>query len=134
MDMHVIDEAQLEEFLDMDDDEERSFTTDLLNKFFAETEELLPAMQALLAHHDLEELSRKGHFIKGSAAMLGAAQVRDIANQIQHYEPLVKERFTEGMVPSQIDFELFVRDRLQELGPAVAAFKNAIGRRVSRVF
>lgn len=38
----------------------------------------------LSAKHELTQLSKQGHFLKGSSAALGAVQVQEICEKIQH--------------------------------------------------
>ncbi|KAL9051077.1 MAG: hypothetical protein Q9162_006250 [Coniocarpon cinnabarinum] len=69
----------------MDDDEdEREFSKSIVYGFFEQAENTFSNMDKYLDKKDLRELSRLGHFLKGSSATLGLTHIRDSCEKIQH--------------------------------------------------
>ncbi|KKA19455.1 Phosphotransmitter protein Ypd1 [Rasamsonia emersonii CBS 393.64] len=80
----IIDPATFEQILEMDDDEEREFSKGIVYGFFEQAETTFENMKKALSSEDFDELSRLGHFLKGSSATLGLTKVRDACEKIQH--------------------------------------------------
>ncbi|KAI1846442.1 hypothetical protein JX265_005034 [Neoarthrinium moseri] len=82
----AIDTVTFGQILEMDDDEsDREFSQSIVQGFFEQAEETFEKMDKALEEKDLEELSRLGHFLKGSSATLGLTKVKDSCEKIQRY-------------------------------------------------
>ncbi|KAL2136652.1 hypothetical protein VTI74DRAFT_2384 [Chaetomium olivicolor] len=81
-----VDDTIFSQILEMDEnDSERDFSAPLVFGFFDQATETFVNMQTALAEGNLEELSRLGHFLKGSSATLGFNKIRDSCQVIQQY-------------------------------------------------
>jgi len=81
-----VDMPTFSQILEMDESEEdREFSKPLVFGFFDQAEETFAKMDAALAAKELDELSKLGHFLKGSSATLGFNKVRDSCQVIQQY-------------------------------------------------
>jgi len=96
-DKTVIDMDILGQLLEMDDDEEHSFSKPLVQEYLEQADATLEEMEQKVkdgqSKDNLEWLSGKGHFLKGSSAALGAIQVRDSCESLQN---LGKEKNAAG--------------------------------------
>ncbi|KAI0137285.1 hpt domain-containing protein [Xylariales sp. AK1849] len=82
----AIDVVTFGQILEMDDSEDdREFSKSIVFGFFEQAEETFENMDKALEEKDLEELSRLGHFLKGSSATLGLTKVKDSCEKIQRY-------------------------------------------------
>jgi len=82
----VIDQTTFEQILEMDDeDSDREFSRGIVFGFFDQAETTFTQMENALSNGDLDELSRLGHFLKGSSATLGLTKVKDACEKIQHF-------------------------------------------------
>ncbi|KAH8677382.1 hpt domain-containing protein [Xylariales sp. PMI_506] len=82
----AIDVVTFGQILEMDDSEDdREFSKSIVYGFFEQAEETFDNMDAALEEKNLEELSRLGHFLKGSSATLGLTKVKDSCEKIQRY-------------------------------------------------
>jgi len=82
----AVDNSIFSQILEMDDSEEdRDFSKPLVLKFFEQAQETFTHMNKFLAEKNLEELSNRGHFLKGSSATLGFNKIRDSCQVIQQY-------------------------------------------------
>ncbi|KAH8888254.1 histidine-phosphotransfer domain, HPT domain-containing protein [Thozetella sp. PMI_491] len=82
----AVDNGIFSQILEMDDNEEdRDFSKPLVLKFFEQADDTFAQMDKALAEKDLEELSNRGHFLKGSSATLGFNKIRDSCQVIQQY-------------------------------------------------
>jgi osomolarity two-component system phosphorelay intermediate protein YPD1 len=59
--------------------------------FFNQAEATFKEMDTAYASKDLDALSKKGHFLKGSSAALGVQKVQDSCENIQNYGKLRDE-------------------------------------------
>ncbi|TQS33453.1 hypothetical protein Golomagni_06202 [Golovinomyces magnicellulatus] len=80
-----VDMNTFNQMLEMDDTDEREFSSSIVTGFFEQAEETFTSMDKALKDQDLEELSSLGHFLKGSSATLGLVKVRDGCEKIQRY-------------------------------------------------
>jgi len=89
-DTSVIDMDIFGQLLEMDDDEEHSFSKPLVEDYVSQAGATLAEMQAKLDDSSeskaqrLDFLSSKGHFLKGSSAALGVVKVRDSCEALQN--------------------------------------------------
>lgn len=85
MNADIIDIEMFGQILEMDEDEnDRSFSRDLIVNYYQQAIETFQKMDAALGSSDLPSLSNLGHFLKGSSSSLGIKKVRQICEQIQH--------------------------------------------------
>lgn len=81
-----IDLPTFEQLLEMDDDEnDRQFSSDLVQGFKDQAEETFASIEEALQQKDLGRLSELGHFLKGSSAAVGLTKVVASCEKIQHY-------------------------------------------------
>ncbi|KAI7860299.1 signal transduction histidine kinase [Circinella umbellata] len=80
----LIDTNTFDQLLDMDDDEDHEFSYSLVVDYFDQAEETFKDMDAALDKKDLPELSRLGHFLKGSSAAIGLKKVKETCEKIQN--------------------------------------------------
>lgn len=69
------------------------------------------------AKHDLTQLSKHGHFLKGSSAALGVVQVQEICEKIQH----LGNRFDPDKEPQ---VKISAEDALARIKPLLARLKD----------
>lgn len=82
----AVDTVTFGQILEMDDSEDdREFSQSIVFGFFEQAEDTFEKMDQALEAKDLEELSRLGHFLKGSSATLGLNKVKDSCEKIQRY-------------------------------------------------
>ncbi|KAK8107772.1 hpt domain-containing protein [Apiospora kogelbergensis] len=88
----AIDIVTFGQILEMDDSEDdREFSQSIVFGFFEQAEETFDKMDEALEAKDLEELSKLGHFLKGSSATLGLTKVKDSCEKIQRYGKMENE-------------------------------------------
>ncbi|AEO61930.1 hypothetical protein MYCTH_2097810 [Thermothelomyces thermophilus ATCC 42464] len=81
-----VDKAIFSQILEMDaDEDDRDFSAPLVMNFFEQASETFEKMQIALDESNLDELSKLGHFLKGSSATLGFNKIRDNCQIIQQY-------------------------------------------------
>ncbi|KNZ45591.1 hypothetical protein VP01_7g31 [Puccinia sorghi] len=84
----LVDMETFGQLLEMDDDEEHSFSKSLTWDYFDQAVTTFKEMDAAVKNRtggDLITLSRKGHFLKGSSAALGLNRVKASCEKMQHY-------------------------------------------------
>jgi len=79
-----VDIGTFNQILEMDEDD-HDFSKPLVQNFFEQADETFTQMDNALAAKDLLELSKLGHFLKGSSATLGFTKIRDSCQVIQQY-------------------------------------------------
>jgi osomolarity two-component system phosphorelay intermediate protein YPD1 len=84
--MNVIDEDIFQQLLEMDDDDQHEFTISILDDFFSQMDESMGKFNALMEQKDYDSVKKLGHYLKGSSGGVGAANIRDICEKIQHYD------------------------------------------------
>lgn len=80
-----VDKQTFAQILDMDEEEDRDFSKSIVFGFLEQAETTFGKMEAEIKAKNLDELSKLGHFLKGSSATLGFTKVRDECEKIQHY-------------------------------------------------
>ncbi|KAI7880245.1 histidine-phosphotransfer domain, HPT domain-containing protein [Lichtheimia hyalospora FSU 10163] len=80
----LIDMSTFEQLLDMDDEEDHEFSYSIVLNYFEQAEATFKDMDAALEKDDLSELSRLGHFLKGSSAAIGLKKVKATCEKIQN--------------------------------------------------
>ena len=79
-----VDDATFSQILEMDEDS-HDFSMPLVINFFEQADETFEQMDAAVESEDLSELSKLGHFLKGSSATLGFTKIKDNCQIIQQY-------------------------------------------------
>ncbi|EIN06378.1 histidine phosphotransferase [Punctularia strigosozonata HHB-11173 SS5] len=104
-----------------DDDPTHDFSYSTATGFFSQAEGTFEEMDKALYEKDLKTLSDKGHFLKGSSAMLGLARVQSSCTKIQHYGDLRDE---------EAGIALTEDDALRRIGELLVQVKKdfAIGK------
>ncbi|KAG2198689.1 hypothetical protein INT46_001296, partial [Mucor plumbeus] len=80
----LIDMNTFEQLLDMDDEDDHEFSYSIVNNYFEQAETTFNDMDEALEKKDLTELSRLGHFLKGSSAAIGLTKVKATCEKIQN--------------------------------------------------
>jgi len=115
---NVIDVETFLQLLEVDD---YDFAKGIVEDFFEQANETLPTFDTLLAKKDWEAVGKLGHHLKGSSAAVGAANVRDICDQIQHYN-----MYTRGKDPS-----IYLRRKIETLKDDIPIAKEAIEKHLT---
>ncbi|GAN05173.1 histidine-phosphotransfer domain HPT domain-containing protein [Mucor ambiguus] len=80
----LIDMNTFEQLLDMDDEDDHEFSYSIVNNYFEQAGSTFEDMGVALEKKDLNELSRLGHFLKGSSAAIGLKKVKATCEKIQN--------------------------------------------------
>ncbi|KAI8098389.1 signal transduction histidine kinase [Gilbertella persicaria] len=80
----LIDMNTFEQLLDMDEEDDHSFSYNIVNDYFEQAEATFKDMDEALKSKNLNELSRLGHFLKGSSAAIGLKKVKATCEKIQN--------------------------------------------------
>lgn len=81
----IVDMDVFGQLLEIDDDDTHDFSKTLAFDYIKQAETTFKQIDVALASHDLPDLSRKGHFLKGSSAALGLQKVQRSCELMQHY-------------------------------------------------
>ncbi|GBC08196.1 hypothetical protein RclHR1_07960012 [Rhizophagus clarus] len=81
----LIDHETFDQLLEMDDDDEHDFSKSIVWNYFEQAETTFGSMDKALEDKDLEELSKLGHFLKGSSAAIGLTKVKASCEKMQHF-------------------------------------------------
>ncbi|BGP43486.1 Phosphorelay intermediate protein [Rhodotorula kratochvilovae] len=81
----VVDMDVFGQLLEIDDDEEHEFSKTLAFDYITQAEATFKEIEEALTSKDLDALSRKGHFLKGSSAALGLQRVQHSCEAMQHF-------------------------------------------------
>ncbi|KAI0092302.1 histidine-phosphotransfer domain, HPT domain-containing protein, partial [Irpex rosettiformis] len=84
-DLLVVDMDTFEQILELDEDDEREFSSEMVWQYFEQAEQAFADMDTKLEEKSLSALSSLGHYLKGSSAALGVARVQATCERIQHY-------------------------------------------------
>ncbi|KAI8583723.1 hypothetical protein K450DRAFT_222470 [Umbelopsis ramanniana AG] len=87
----LLDMATFDQLLDMDDEEDHEFSKSIVWDYFKQAEATFEDMDGALEKKDLSELSRLGHFLKGSSAAIGLRMVKATCEKIQNIGNLKDE-------------------------------------------
>ncbi|GAA5930084.1 Ypd1p [Sporobolomyces koalae] len=80
----VVDMEVFGQLLEIDDDETHEFSKTLAFDYISQAETTFHEIEEALTAKDLDALSRKGHFLKGSSAALGLQRVQHSCEAMQH--------------------------------------------------
>ncbi|EPZ31426.1 histidine kinase, phosphotransfer Hpt [Rozella allomycis CSF55] len=81
----MIDIEVFEQILMMDENDDHEFSKDLVTNYFEQATSTFESMRNAIKENNLIEVSKLGHFLKGSSAALGITKVKDYCEKIQHY-------------------------------------------------
>ncbi|GMG20199.1 unnamed protein product [Ambrosiozyma monospora] len=120
-----------QELLMMDEDEE-GFALSLIQTFIEQASGIFQQIKDLLtqeSEENLNELSSKGHYLKGSAAALGLQQVQNQCERIQNYGK--KNNFDEFKLASDAkdigDWYACIQDAYEKTLTSYDESKNLLG-------
>ncbi|BGP20170.1 hypothetical protein JCM10213_000745 [Rhodosporidiobolus nylandii] len=105
----VVDMEVFGQLLEIDDDESHEFSKTLAFDYITQAETTFEEIDEALEKRDLDALSRKGHFLKGSSAALGLHRVQHSCEAMQHFGKR-KDRHGEG--PEVSEDEALARCRV----------------------
>jgi len=81
----VVDMEVFGQLLEIDDDESHDFSKTLAMDYISQADATFTEIEEALDLKDLDTLSRKGHFLKGSSAALGLQRVQHSCESMQHF-------------------------------------------------
>ncbi|RIA89815.1 signal transduction histidine kinase [Glomus cerebriforme] len=87
----LIDHETFDQLLEMDDDDEHDFSKSIVLNYFEQAETTFGSMDKALEDRDLNELSKLGHFLKGSSAAIGLTKVKASCEKMQHFGNMTDE-------------------------------------------
>jgi len=114
----LVDESAINQILEMDEDDSHEFSREILQEFFEQLENKVPEFDQFMQKRDFEAIGKLGHFLKGSSAGVGAARIREICDDIQHWQS------------HTTDPESFFSDKIQQLKDVMPDTKRALYDRV----
>ncbi|KAL4259653.1 CoA-transferase III family protein [Pleurotus pulmonarius] len=80
----IIDKEIFNQILDLDDGDTKEFSFEMTAAYLVQAKETFTSMDRALVAKDLHELSRLGHYLKGSSAAIGIKKVQASCEMIQH--------------------------------------------------
>jgi HPt (histidine-containing phosphotransfer) domain-containing protein len=83
--MSIVDEDAYKQLKELDDDD-GDFSSSVIVDFFESTMQQMTELHIKIKARDYERAAEIAHFIKGGAAAIGAAQVRDTCDKLQYYK------------------------------------------------
>ncbi|KZT56324.1 histidine phosphotransferase [Calocera cornea HHB12733] len=97
----VIDMDTFSQILEMDDDDTHEFSLSIVENYMEQAAATFDSMSAAVDAENLPELSRLGHFLKGSSAALGISQVQTGCEAMQYYGQLKRGANGTKMAPKE---------------------------------
>jgi len=130
----VVDMKEFMQILELDEGDDQGFARDVVEDYLKQTQGTIELMDKSLcaglslqsntdvslapsAKHDLIQLSKYGHFLKGSSAALGVVQVKEICEKIQH----LGNRIDPDKEP---EVKISADDALARIKPLLARLKD----------
>ncbi|KAF9580235.1 hypothetical protein BGW38_003196 [Lunasporangiospora selenospora] len=83
-DCTIIDHQTFDQLLEMDDEEDHEFSRSLVWNYFEQAQKTFDDMDKAMKKLDFPDLSRLGHFLKGSSAALGLTKVKESCEKLQN--------------------------------------------------
>lgn len=122
------------QILELDDGDSQEFSRDMVREYIEQAQATIKLMDeslcagpflqnntyishALSAKHELTQLGKHGHFLKGSSAALGVVQVQEICEKIQH----LGNRIDPDKEP---DVKMSAEDAFARIKPLLARLKE----------
>ncbi|CEP09695.1 hypothetical protein [Parasitella parasitica] len=87
----ILDMITFEQLLEMDDEDNHEFSLSLVENYYEQATTTFKQMDEAQEKKDLSELSRLGHFLKGSSAAIGLKEVKNTCEKIQNAGNLLRE-------------------------------------------
>ncbi|KAG8214760.1 hypothetical protein J3R82DRAFT_9850 [Butyriboletus roseoflavus] len=123
-----------EQILELDEGDSQEFSQDMVKEYLGQTQATIKLMDECLcaslslqsitdvslppsAKHELTQLGKHGHFLKGSSAALGVVQVQEICEKIQH----LGNRIDPDKEP---EVKISVEDAFARIKPLLARLKE----------
>ncbi|KAI9568383.1 Hpt, histidine phosphotransferase protein [Boletus coccyginus] len=113
----VVDMKEFEQILELDEGDDREFSQGVVYDYLNQTQGTIELMDKSFAKHDLIQLGKYGHFLKGSSAALGVVQVKEICEKIQH----LGNRIDPDKEP---EVKISADDALTRIKPLLARLKD----------
>ncbi|KAI8343679.1 signal transduction histidine kinase [Chlamydoabsidia padenii] len=110
----LIDMNTFDQLLDMDDEDDHEFSYSIVQDYFEQAEGTFKNMDDALVKKNLPELSRLGHFLKGSSAAIGLKKVKATCEKIQNIGNCKDETGSS---------DLDVADALKQISPLLPQVK-----------
>jgi HPt (histidine-containing phosphotransfer) domain-containing protein len=82
--IEILDHAVIDELRQLDPDGSSGFLGSIIEVFDTQCDELLPELIAAAASGDPDAIAKKAHKLKGSARTIGAAQVGELCQALEH--------------------------------------------------
>ncbi|KAF8981949.1 hypothetical protein BGZ46_002049 [Entomortierella lignicola] len=108
----IIDHTTFDQLLEMDDEDEQ-FSRSLVLNYFEQAEETFKALNKAMSQLEFPELTRLGHFLKGSSAALGLIKIRESCEKLQHYGNRKDAEGAETITDSEA--EILIRALLDQM-------------------
>ncbi|KAI8642437.1 signal transduction histidine kinase [Parasitella parasitica] len=120
----IIDVDIFDQLLDMDDDDNCDFSHTLVNDYFEQAYKKYEDMSKAVEAKDLPNLSKDGHFLKGSSVAIGLKKLKATCEKIQNVGELKdeEEELTEEEALKRI--KKLLKDVDSEIKEAEEYFKN----------
>ncbi|KAG9315577.1 histidine-phosphotransfer domain HPT domain-containing protein [Chiua virens] len=80
----VVDEEVFSQILELDDGDNQEFSQGMVDEYLKQAQSTVKLMDDCFTKHELTQLGKHGHFLKGSSAALGVVQLQEICEKIQH--------------------------------------------------
>ncbi|KAF9301429.1 hypothetical protein BGZ74_006725 [Mortierella antarctica] len=109
----IIDHTTFDQLLDLDD-EDHTFTRGLVDRYFDQAKKTFIEMESAIASKNYPELSRLGHFFKGSSAALGLTKIKDSCEKLLQHLGNLKDTVAAKPIPSSQD-EAVIRELLGQM-------------------
>lgn len=123
-----------EQILELDEGDDREFSQGMVGDYLEQAQSTIKLMDESLcaslslqsiadvslppsAKHELTQLGKHGHFLKGSSAALGVVRVQEICEKIQH----LGNRIDPDKEP---EVKISVEDALARIKPLLARLKE----------
>ncbi|KAI3632575.1 hypothetical protein MIR68_009681 [Amoeboaphelidium protococcarum] len=125
----IVDMNIFSEVLQMDDPDDNSFSQSLVEQFFGQAAETIAIIKDAFAKQDYAQVSRLGHFLKGSASALGITKLKSTCEKIQHCGEQKEGTPFSGMSVDQCALKLqeMIKDLDIQAAEAKIHFKKQLG-------
>lgn len=117
--VQLIDEEIFMQLLEID----YEFAKGIIQDFLEQADQVSGDMDSLLQKRDWVQVGNLGHHLKGSSAAVGAAVIRDLCDEIQHYETATKGR----------DPGVYLKRKALALKRAIPEARTALETRLQQV-
>lgn len=101
MDPSIIDEDVFGQLLQMDEEDDQSFSKSLILDYFEQAQTTFTSIKEALDKGDLDAASKLGHFLKGSSSAIGLVKVKNSCEKIQYVGNLRQPDGTGSTTPEE---------------------------------